>query len=150
MPSYTASASNIAAVISALVGLPGQMSIAGISPVPLPDDAFKTVAGPWVTVQEISTKELQTQSGGSGVGPSIIQVNVWNAQYEYADAARKRIYNILSNLSGSISVSGSVGGGSVSGAVVCQGSNFMGNHELYDPIRELHQLVSRFQMWFEI
>lgn len=138
-------ASNIAGMVQALINTIGSDSAySGISPAPLPDDAFADSNNPWITVQELNAKELQTLDGGSGVGPCFIQFNVWSKDYEAAYELRLALNAIIAVMTGTIYAD--IGHRDV----VVQGGNFMGNYELIDGERKLHQLISRFQMWIEV
>lgn len=136
-------ASNVAGVVNLLLALSTHVGYSGISPVPLPDDAFKSSQEPWVTVQEILNTHLTTHDGDSDMGPSIIQVNCWNSDYEKAYEVRFYVDVLLRNYVGTMIT--------MVGAreVVAQGTIFRGFHELYDPERELHQLIVRYTIWFE-
>lgn len=147
----TAGLSNVGAIIKKVnTDLASQTTIMGISPVPLPPNAFDgfpvDVAGTpafnvWITVQEISANYVQNLSGSSGVGPCLIQLNVWCPDYEYADNLRRRVNAILEGFSGTIN-------GDYGSAIV-QGGNHRGNFELYDGQRKIHQLITRWLLFME-
>ncbi len=124
--------SKVAAVIALLdTNLAGNYTYA--SPVPMPDNALF----PYITVQSIMEQEMFTHDGPSGLGPSIIQINCLDKNYEAAASLRQAIISLLSNYAG------------ISGDRALQGSNFMYAHETYDAEREIHMLHSRFRFWFE-
>jgi hypothetical protein len=106
----------------------------GIGPIPIPDDALF----PYITVQNIMEQELSTHSGRSFMGPSILQVNFCDKNYEVASVLRDRMKTVLTN--------GATG--TWQGTVI-QGSNYMFGSETYDAEREIHMLHARFKMWLE-
>jgi hypothetical protein len=131
--------------------LPSYIGVAGVSLAPLPDNALNdnpvstVYLLPWITIVEIDSKNIQTLSGSAGVGPTIVQFNVWGQDYEYASLARQKINTILEGFSGTISKTID----SFTASIVCQGGNHIGNHELYDGERKLYQLISRWTLYFE-
>jgi len=102
-------------------------SLGGISPVPLPPSA----AFPYVTVQEITVKEVEHLAGLSGVQQTIIQVNVWAKDFESAGTVRDSAKLYLCGFSGT------------AGSRVIQGVNPVVDSMLHDGVRSLHQGVTR-------
>lgn len=127
-------ASNIAAIITRLQNqLTLGIDYGGIGPVPVPDNAPL----PFITVQQIMHMRLQSHDGDSGVGPSMMQVNCFSKNYEEADALRALVDLALNGLTG------------IFAGVVSQGANHNHSHDIYDSERELHQCITRHQVWFE-
>jgi len=102
-------------------------SLGGISPVPLPPSA----AFPYVTVQEITVKEVESLQGLSGVQFTVIQVNVWAKDFESAGTMRDSAKAYLCGFSGT------------AGSRFIQGVNPVVDSMLHDGVRSLHQGVTR-------
>lgn len=104
-----------------------------IGPQPVPDDA----SYPYVTIQEILNEDVEDHEGFAGLAMSIIQVNVWDKDYSAAQTKRAAIKDTLRNYSGS------------AGTSIIQGTNHRLDRELFDGDRELHQLITRFDIGWE-
>ncbi len=102
-------------------------SLGGISPVPLPPSALF----PYMTVQEITGKEIEHLGGISEVQQTIIQVNVWAKDFESAGTMRDSAKYYLLGFKGT------------AGSRVIQGVNHVVDSMLHDGVRSLHQGVTR-------
>jgi len=130
--------SHTAAVVSLLNTQFPSPTIAGISPPPLPNDA----GDPYVTVQEIQSKELESMTGASDLARSIVQVNIWDKDYEAADTLRTSIKNYLFGFTGNVVIA------SVTEAHV-QIVRHMMDWELFNGEVERHQVIARFLIWWQ-
>jgi len=114
----------------------------GVGPVPLPPGAgaakvrdnasnrFKS----YITVQEISAKDLFSLTGPSNYVDSIMQINCWCADREEAHRMRTRVKALLINHSGAV------------GSLNIDGSEHVLDAVLYDSDREVHQSIVRIHM----
>lgn len=127
-------ASRVAALVTYIKTLTLSPVLGGISPNPMPP----TASFPYVTVTEIRAVGLEGLDGPQDLMKTIMQVNVWDKSYEVADSIRQQLSNAI------IWKSGSVGGGIVNGPI-----NHNMNAELYDAPRQIHQLISRFNIAWE-
>ncbi len=115
------------------MGLSSPPVLGGISPVPVPQDA----AFPYVTCLEVRGTELESLSGRSGLIPSIMQVNCFHQDYETAFIIREAIKDLLIDFVGTTS------------GLTVQSSLHNLDTELYDGPQKLHQLIARFNVWWE-
>lgn len=122
--------SRIAALVSTLQG--SVDGLGGISPVPVPPDAVF----PYITVEEIADKELESLTGPSGKTHTIMQVSCWAKDYETAWDTREEVKTLL------FSTRGVVGDQYIADVTYNTGREF------YDDQRSLHKLISRFFIWF--
>ena len=129
--------SRVAAVITILNTNFSSPQMAGISPPPLLPDAGE----PYVIVHEIQNREEENLVSQSGISRSVIQVNVWDHDYEVANTLREAIKSYLFSFSGPI-------GGSPPDATIAS-VRHVGDTELFEGVIERHQLISRFQIWWE-
>lgn len=125
--------SRIAELVKFLMGHDPNPALGGISPHPVPARAVM----PYVTIREILAKELESLNGRSGLVRTIEQVECWDSDYERAHQLREFIKDRLLQFSGPIDTR------TVDGPI-----NHVMDVELYDGTRELHQLASRFQVWW--
>lgn len=108
--------------------------LGGITPPPVPPDA----TFPFITLHEVSDKEVEALDGPSHLDAATIQVNCWSKDYEDAWNTREKVKGaLLSGFSGTFST------------VVIQGCTYLMGAELYDPTRQLHQCIARFHVWAE-
>jgi hypothetical protein len=105
----------------------------GVSPRPLPDNG----PFPYITVQEPTDRKLLTLTGPTGISESFIQFNCWSKDYEEANTSREALKIILDDYSGA------------AGSRVIDSSDHNLDTELYDGDRELHQLITRYHIWWE-
>lgn len=127
--------SHVAGIVGLLMAEISSSVMRGISPPPIPS---LTTAYPYVTVSEISNIETENLEGVTGVQHSVIQTSTWDRNYETAFTLRAVIKDALLGYSG------------ISLALHIQGINHIMDAELYDADRELHQLISRFSVWWEV
>jgi hypothetical protein len=102
-------------------------SIGGITPPPLPANA----SFPYITVNEIRVGEIESLYGLSGVQQVVMQVNVWDKDFEEASVLRNTIKRYLCSYSGT------------AGSRVIQGVNPVVDTTLHDGVRNLHQSITR-------
>lgn len=121
-------------VASIIARINAQVSLGGISVPPVPADATM----PYVTVHEMTPQELENLAGSSGKIRTIIQVNVWHKDFEAGDAAQKLCKTAVRGFSGTVL-------GNVINAV-----NHHTDAYLYDGVRELHQQITRWAIWWEL
>lgn len=126
MTSYVASIVN---VIERSV----QAAIGSISPPPVPPNANF----PYITVHQIGKTEVESLTGVSGLTRTVIQVNCWHPDYETAFSLRHTIQGVI------LAFTGDTLGNSL------QASNPLHDMELFDGVRELHQLIGRYSVWWE-
>lgn len=107
---------------------------AGVSPVPVPNDA----AYPYVTVQQVLGEEVTCMEGLSNLCGTVMQINCWSKSYEQAFAMRAAIQAYLATLTGTIGATGTK---------VERVTDFK-TQELYHPDPELHQLILRADVWW--
>lgn len=105
-------------------------SYGGISPAPLPPGAVF----PYITVSEITVREVESLQGLSGVTFTILQVNVWDKDFEGAGVMRDTIKQYMCSFSGT------------AGSRIIQGVNPVVDSMLHDGVRNLHQAVTRLQI----
>jgi len=130
--------SHVAAVVNLLFDQFPSPTIAGISPVPLPPEA----GDPYVTVQEILSKETESLSGPTNLSMSIIQIDVWDHDYEAADTLRTSIKDFLLAFTGDVTIASVV-------QAHIQGVNHNTDRELFNGDIERHQVITRLQVWWE-
>jgi hypothetical protein len=108
-----------------------------ISPPPVPKlDTFSD----YITVHEVTGKELESLTGISGLSNSLMQINCFSRDYEAAYTLRADIKTLL------------LGNGGYSGAAgdrTIQGVNHGLDRELYEAKQELHQHITRLSVWWE-
>ena len=102
-------------------------SLGGISPAPVPPGALF----PYITVTEITVKEVEHLAGLSGVQQTIIQVNVWAKDFEIAGTVRDSAKLYMCGFRGT------------AGTRYIQGVNPVVDSMLHDGVRSLHQGVTR-------
>lgn len=127
--------SHVAGIVGLLMAEISSVDMKGISPPPIPSS---TTLYPYVTVSEISNIETENLEGITGVQHSVIQTSTWDRNYETAFTLRAVIKDTLLGYSGT------------SLTLHIQGINHIMDAELYDSDRELHQLISRFSVWWEV
>lgn len=128
--------SKVAAIIS-VINDQFSAQIDGISPPPLPSSAGAL----YITVHEVNTKELENLGGPSGLARTVIQINVWDHDYEAAYVLREDIKTYLLAFLGGV-------GGSPAGINVSS-TNHQQDWELFDGATARHQLIVRLLVWFE-
>lgn len=119
-------------IIESLFGSP--MTIGGVGLTPLPPNPKL----PWVTVQEISIREEEKLDAARvGLVLTVAQINVWDSQYSRAFGKREVIRDYLYSFKGVIN----------SNKIAAVNADV--DREFYDGTRELHQLVTRFRIYWE-
>ncbi len=106
------------------------MGLGGISPSPVPP----TASFPYVTVTEVTVLEVESLYGLSGVQQTIMQVNVWDKDYEAAGTMRDSIKAYLCGFTGT------------AGTRFVQGINPVLDTSLHDGVRSLHQAITRIKI----
>ena len=101
--------------------------LGGISPAPLP----ATAAFPYITVNEITVREVESLQGLSGVQQTIAQINVWAKDFEAACVMRDSIKAYMCGFRGT------------AGSRYIQGVNPVVDTCLHDGVRSLHQAITR-------
>lgn len=136
--------SYVAGVVTLLkAAFASPLQIGGISPPPLPASAFPTSTSldlalrPYLTVQQIGNSELQSLAGLSGLNRTIMQVNCWHPSYESAFSIREAVRDVLMPFAGATA------------GLTIQAVNHVQDTELEDGTRMLHQLVTRYAIWWE-
>lgn len=124
--------SHVGGTISLLLGASLTPTIGGISPPPVPPNG----QFPYVTVQEVLSKELESLTGSSGLVRAKIQINCWDRDYENAYQMRQAIKAYLLPYKG------------IAGDQTIQDVKHAGDHSLYDGARELHQLILAIFVWW--
>lgn len=100
---------------------------------PVPENA----TFPYTTIREISSIDLESLSGPSGLARSVIQVECWSPLFDAAWNHRKLIKTFLLPYKGA------------AGTLVIAAVNHAGDRQIYDGNRELHQILSSFLIWWE-
>lgn len=113
--------------------------LGGISPPALPP--FATF--PYITVHTIKGDELESLTGTSGLQETIMQVNVFHKDYEAAWNVRETVKTLV------LGFTGNVGNGKVLKAANHSQGSGAGDSELFDTVRNFHQLIVRFCIWWE-
>jgi hypothetical protein len=126
--------SYVAGLVSLIEGTVFVPPIGGVSPYPL----LPTAVLPFINVREVFGRQLQNLSTRSGMIETIMQIDIWSKDYEEAYEIRKTANNAL------IDTFGSVGSLIISGPI-----RHVTDAELYDGTRRIHQLISRFHIWWE-
>ena len=132
MSSYVAALVTLIGEESQPSGL-GGLLVAGVSVPPVP----KWATFPWITVQQLPSREVESMTGTSGLAATMMQVNCWDKDYEQAWDLREAVKELLLSYTGEI------------GDSYIQAVNHGIDAELYDSQRELHQLIVRFRVWWE-
>lgn len=101
-----------------------------ISPNPLDDGAVL----PYITLQEIISKNTESHDGDSGLDFSTIQINCWSKDYTEADNLRTTVKGYVYSAYES----------------PIEGVNHQGDTEFYSGLTLLHQLITRFKICFEV
>lgn len=127
--------SHVAALVQVIQGLSLSPTPGGISPVPLP----KGASFPYITVRKVHGTELENLSGRSNLLETVMQVDFWSKDYEEAFSMQTAVKDAL--LEG-IGVSGGSTG------FTLKTCNHVNDAELFDDVRELHQLITRFHIWW--
>lgn len=127
-------ASGLIALLSSLV----PTSVVGVRIHPLPDNIDGTpISYPFITIIEGNASKLLSLTGPVGNTDSWFQINVWSNDYEQAAVCRELVKDILDSYAG------------VAGTRVIDSSDHILDTELYDGDRELHQLITRYHIWWE-
>lgn len=117
---------------------PGDTKVNGVSPKPVPVNA----PFPYVTVSKLSSKELENLEGPSGMSRSIMQIEVWDHDYDTADRIRTAIRDILLAWTGAMPNPLLVG-------LSIAASNHSIDAEFYDSTTKLHQAITRLVIHWE-
>lgn len=125
--------SYVAGVVSLVESSLGPPLVGSISPPPVPPNAVF----PYTTVHQIGNTLIQNLLGSSQLCQTVIQINVWDPDYELAFALRRRVQNMLLPFVG------------LTLGMTIQGINHVYDHELYNGPLELHQLIARYGIWWE-
>lgn len=110
-------------------------SYAKITTPPLQRSATQPL--PYITVQTVTSTEMDSHDGRSFLIECIIQVNCWHKIYDTAFLLREAVKDALIPFSGPVL------------DVMVQGGNHIVDRELYNSDIEAHQLITRISMWFE-
>jgi len=127
--------SRLATIVSILNNATLTPAPKGISPRPVP--ARTSPPLPYITVQEVMGREVESLSGTSGLCHAPIQVSCWSKSYEEAYALRDGVKALL------LPYRGTVNGQTI------QWVNHGQDRELYDDVRELHQLIEVLSIWWD-
>jgi hypothetical protein len=106
-----------------------------LGPINVPDDALF----PYVSVIQLTGKDTESMDGDSGLVQAIMQVSCWNTDYQAAFDSRTVVKAEMRRLDAGV----------LSSSFIVQGANHIIDAELYDPIRKLFQLITRFKVFFE-
>lgn len=136
----TATRSHVGGLIDYIKALVFEPQPRGYTPTKLP---FKAQM-PHVTVIELSAKELENLVDISELTQTIMQVSCWSKDYSEAFQVREAIKANTLYFSGP--VLNSIG---TDTGLVIQGVNHVLDTELWDSDRELHQLITRYKIWWE-
>lgn len=123
---------------AAIVQFINALSIAVAGPPPLPLNA----ALPYVTVREVIASELESLTGKSNLTRTVMQVECWSKDYEMANSIRESIKG-PGDGSGLLGAYGAVGTRNVQGPI-----NHIMDAELYHERLEIHQLITRYLVWW--
>lgn len=126
--------SRLGALVKFIKTLTFSPALAGIGPNPLPLNA----TFPYVIVREIFSVDQVILTGRNGTTRSILQVEVWSKGYDEAYHTRETIKNGLIDYAGALDARTTIG--PIAHVI---------DVELYDARVELHQLISRFEIWWE-
>lgn len=107
-----------------------------ISPPPVPPKALF----PYLTIQQVVGREVESLEGLSGLTNSHMQFNCWSPLYDEAFSLRASIVAALQTVKGAV--------GSTDLAV--DTITDYRYSELYDGSRELHQLILRTLVWWTL
>lgn len=126
--------SHVAGIIQLIKASFPSPVIGGISPPPVPPNVIE----PYVTVQEIMGRELESLTGPSGLSRSIMQVNCWSSSYESAYNLKASIKAMLLAFTGTTPTGSKI-----------QAVNPQYDTELYDSERKINQSIVRLFVWWE-
>lgn len=107
-----------------------------ISPPPVPPEA----SFPFLTLQQIVGEEEESLAELSDLTSTHIQLNCWSTLYDEAFALRAALVRGLQTISGPIGSSG----------LAIDTITQYRYTELFDPARELHQLILRVRVWWTV
>jgi hypothetical protein len=125
--------SYLAGLMDVIENMPGTLSYKGLSPTPVPD----TATFPYITVQETHAADVESMTGPSGATRAVMQINVWDKDYEAAWLCCKQIKDYLLAYKG------------VAGDLYIAAVNHGSDHSQYDGIRQLHQQILILFIWWE-
>ena len=108
------------------------------TPPPLPDEASVNWPIPWIVVRNVTTKKVKDLSGDAGLAWSIMQVECWSNQYDSADVCRGLVKNKLEDIPS----------GTVVNNLTIDGSTHVIDTDIYNGSKELHQLITRYKVWW--
>lgn len=111
------------------------ISYGGFGPAPV----LAKTAMPYIVVREIFSRELTSLNGRSGLTRTVMQIEVWDRDYEQAYQKREEIKD------GILGFSGPVDTQAVDGPI-----SHNADVELYDGVRELHSLITRLEIWWYV
>jgi hypothetical protein len=122
-----------AAALVGIINMALGSDLKGCSVPPVPTNAIF----PYITIQDITGKELESMTGPSGLLRSVVQINCWSKVYEDAWNTREAVKSFLLTFTGT------------AGDKNIQAVNHATDREFLDGVRELHQCVCSFLIWWE-